>query len=426
MARPNRLLKLFPAQESIDFQPTEFFNELTTLISCYRTPQGRQNIKESEVTRKIELIVQNQTGITISIVVDDIGPAMQAPFINKNNVLWDDTFREFMNNQDIVKSIHDLGTTIHGSVNLRTGKVTGYWSDIPISIYMPEYWLTGSRYTPEETAAAFLHELGHAFTFFEYISRTTTTNQVLSLMSKGLMGAVDAPQREAILMSVKTKLALKDFDVKELSLYKNSDIAEIVVITEVTQRARSELGWNIFDINSWEALSDDYASRYGAGRYLISALAKDNRGITSRSLPVYLGVEAIKLICVGLAPFTGLASFYVFLAMAITDCEQEGVYSTPSTRLQRIRSTLVLRTKDLKVGKEEIKSILEDIEIIDGILNTVHERRQFFGVVLDFLIPSLHKARDLRMLQKNLEKLSTNDLYVKAAELRTMAATAKA
>lgn len=404
------------AIESIEFQSPMFFKELTVAFEALKG-EKKEDIGNSEAAVNVIRIVKHYTGLNIGVDFGAYEPCVDIPAVDKNNPLINSFIRNYVSSADGLKMIANAEGVARGTVSLKTGKVSGVFSEMPAKIYMPVDMLAGNKYSAGEIAAIFLHEVGHLITYCEYISRSVTTNQVLAGMAKSLDGSGTIEEREAVFIGVKKALNLSQLDTKKLAQSTSRKTAEVVVITSVTRECESELGSNVYDFSSWEMLADQYVTRFGAGRDLATALDKLYRGtwnISFRSLPAYLAFEAFKLLTLVIAP-----------AIAVTlmgmDGAGDGTYDRPGARLKRVRNQIVENLKREKLSKDDQQRLAADLEAVDEVLASINDRRQFFGVLWDAISPASRRAYNQERLQRELEDLATNDLFVKAAELKQLA-----
>lgn len=419
MTIPKLLDRFSVANESIDFQGESFLRELeAAFTSVYGAAE--KDISDHEGILMAQRAIKNRTGLTVTLDIGVYEPMVEIPSLDKNNILVNSFLREYVTSSDGMRMIDNADGVVKGSVNLRTGKVTGIFCDIVSPIHLPKARfktkvesLTEKMLTPLEMAAITLHEVGHLLTYYEYISRSVSTNQVLAGLSKALDNSSSASERETVLVSVKKHLKLKDLDVQKLSTSNDKKVVEMVVVTNSVKQARHELGSNIYDYSTWEFLADQYANRHGAGRHVVTGLEKIYRciwNISFRSTPVYLAIEALKMIML----FTPLIQFSA-IAISI-DQEGDGTYDTPEARFRRIRNDIVecMKRSDLPTGDKQ--RLIADLAVIDEVLENVNDRRQWIGAVID-LWPSLRKARNQEIFQKELEDLAVNKLFEKHIEL---------
>jgi hypothetical protein len=200
-----------------------------------------------------------------------------------------------------------------------------------------------------------------------------------------------------------------------------------VIITSYAKELQSEIGSNVFDINGWEQMADQYAARQGAARAFVTFLDKAYREdgtIKYRNMFTYLFVEAVKLAGVILTPFTfGISTaFAALMCMNDSVSDSDTIYGTLKTRYGRMRDQLVAELKEKDTDDERQKALAQDIQVLDDLLSDFKERQQLLGYVMDFLSPIHRKRISQEKLQRELEQLAHNDLFVRAANLKQLGA----
>lgn len=401
--------------EGLAFQNKNFHAELTMAIeSCRGMTQSQ--VLESNLDTRLAGIIDHYLNMKFSFDFGTFGPAVLPPMINRNNVMIMSMHRNYHSSADGIRLIKTASGAISGSLDLRTGKASGIFSQIVSRVYLPIIDIINpSRFTPGELAATLLHEIGHIWWYFYFISFTATTNQVIAGVSKGLDGSDDINGRIAILTTAQKELNLPDLKPEELAKSKNKTIIETVIVTNAVLKSRSLIGSDIYDQTSWEALSDQFAQRWGAGLDLVTALDKLYRGsfnIAYRNMFVFMFYEAVKIAMMFVLPAISL--------LLIAADARPDAYDTPEARIKRIRDQMVEQAKDKKLPAELITRVLEDIDHIDSILESINDKRQLLAVFGDVVIPSMRNSRKQEMLQKDLEALAFNDLFIKSSELKQL------
>ncbi len=406
-------LILNPALEAISFQPTSFFNELTLCYEALRKVPAK-DLPEHEMVSTINKTVKRFTGLSVVLEIGSHDPAIQLPPMNKNNVLINNMRRNFLSSNDGISMIENSDKVVSGYVDLKRSMVSGVFSDVSAPIYMPAKMFTGTQDTSEEMAAVMIHEIGHFFTLFEHFSMTATTNQCLAGIARSLDGT-EVQYRISALAAARKKFNLKDFDENVLAK-QDSKVVEVAFISSMAQESTSVLGRNVYDMSSFEYLSDQFVARHGASRHLATALSKIYAGsynISYRGTIGYLTIEAIKI-----ALFCYLPHLSVML-MAM-DGQGDGTYDVPGARLKRVRNQVLEALKDTGLSKAEVEELTADKIAIDECMAQFDDRRQLIGVLYDFLWPGANKDRKFKKLQQDLEDLAANELFAKAAEWRTL------
>lgn len=416
------------ALESIDYQDLDFFNDLVGAFTDLKK-LSKQELSSPEAGQLLAGVIKNHTGMTIIPVLAELGPSVFVPRVSRNNPLINDYIRSQIPNADGVKLINETKGFSRGSVNLQTGRVSGVFAELEVEIYFPEWVIKSSQFSAEECAAAILHELGHIFVYFECLVRTVRTNQVLAGVTRALDGSASQKERETIILSAKQALSLKTLDISELSRVTNSKVVEAVVVSSLIEESRSELGSNIYDANNFEFLADQYAARHGAGRHMVTffdKIHKSSKDMSTRSLSKYLYMEVIKsALLVGTVAFlptvAGPIIGAIYLLMVANDNQWDTEYDRPLIRVKRIRNEMIEAQKNPKIPPAQLKEMLEDVKVIDGLLADMNDRLQWFDLVLRYMSPSFRNRIDAEVLQQQLESLVANDLFSRAAELKTLA-----
>lgn len=436
--------KLFnPALEAINFQTGAFRSEMISIYGDMRaqTP-AEMRAKDNPVAADLARCVKHYTGLSVAFNIADDEPSVWVPQITRNNVLIPNFYKKYYDDADGKKLIKDAeGGVCRGTVNIKTGKVTGAFQDITSIINMPVGMIKNQNYTLEELTAITLHECGHVFTYYEYLSRSVTTNQVLAGLARSLDGTEGPAVRESVIMSAKTALGLNSIDPKELAKTKDNSTISIVIVTAIIKETASELGSDIYDLNNFEFLSDQFATRQGAGRDLVTGLDKLHRQYGDSGYhPTWMFVigEILKLTVIigsimligAVAVTAGAAPAFGALFMTLnlwtwaigSSSLPTPLYDRTNMRFSRVRNQLVVALKDRGIDAERSKMIREDIAAIDLITDQVKDRQAWLNVAWTFIFKSQGTRLRTEKLQADLEKLATNNLFIKAAELKELIA----
>lgn len=427
----NNFVAKHSSMESIDFQKgSMFFKELTLAFTELQKVKDQKKLKVETAGDLVHDIIKEHTGLNIYLDIDEHEPCVEIPGLNKNNILINSEMKSFVNSRDGIRMIKDAKTVLKGTVDLMNSKVTGIFTQMKTTMHLPVHMFMSDKYLPEEIAAITLHETGHIFTYCEFMSNSTTNNFVLLGVCKALESATSVKEKETIFTVAKNEINLKDIDPEALSKMDNKT-AEMVVLSNVIKETKSISGANFYDQNAWEYLCDQFAARHGAGRYLVTALEKIFRNygnISFRSGPSYVFFEALKLM---LAMLTILAAMYLpgvinvlgmlTLFLFSRDGDGHSSYDRPIARLNRIRHQIIENLKDKSLTKEEINALTSDLDLIDSTLKNGEDKRQLISILLDFVIPTFSKRKSEVELQKELEELAANELFVKAANFKQLA-----
>jgi len=288
-------------QETIDQQSDAFKKALMIKLEDYINLSEKDLLDTAE-SKDLADIIKSFTGMSVHVQFSKLATHMVPLDVKANNILINKAVRKWFTNSVGMAAINAGKGTTSILVDLEKGKITGALTEYRFTLNIGTEVMNG-KFTTGELAAIILHEVGHAFTYLEYIVRAITTNQVMEGVAKELAGTNDIKKREAILVSAKQALRLKDLDAASLAACEDNKVVEYTLISSTITEPDSQSGSSIYDENSFEMLADQYAARNGAGRDLVTALDKLHKSrqvkyISYRSTGEYLFVEALKVVMI--------------------------------------------------------------------------------------------------------------------------------
>jgi hypothetical protein len=423
------LTDLIASLEAIEYKKDPIlFRELTDIFERRR----RKDLSKEEVCAAVAKSVKGHTNILIKLNIDqseEIDVYVYSPRIDKNSPLlaeWSSTIRE--ENSDYFT---EAGMGLHkkkleriGYVNRMAGTVHGAFEVLLSNVHITKELLDGPALIPEEIAAVILHELGHVFTSFETLGQVVSTNFALAALAERLVETKDIPRRVEILKLAQKHIMFKDLDIADASKIEKKDKLCVVLLDAKIREIRSHTGLSVYDENGWEFLSDQFATRQGAGRWLITGLDKLHRADGAQE---YLGSAGrfftyimqilltffFSALTVGLFPI-------VMITLGFLTSPNGGTYDSTDARFKRVRNDMVNALKSPKLDRMAKADILEDIKVIDEITSKM---RPFYGI-WDWLYlnvyPKHKRELNQKTLEQELEKLGSNDLYIKAAQFANL------
>ena len=411
---------LIPGMESIVYQNNAFHKELSSYFKSlfsFVADYGQEATLEDLAPHAVQLseIIKHRTNLAVDIEFQYFGTFVQPPQILKNHVMFNELTRKYSNGNQAVDALNKSGGLLGGTVDLRAATVGGFFAEVTSTIYIPvvEFFYT-LKVTPEEAAAIILHEIGHIFLVFEFITTTTSAAVVMHQVSKDWISSTPK-ERKYFLTSISKAMEISngDLDPEALSTVNDSKVVESIVFSNVVSARRSELGTAAYDMVNYEALADDFALRFGAGRHLVTALEKIDRHydtLSYRTLPGYMVMEVLKvLMFIGLGPIV-----MIFLALD----KDNANYDRPIDRLRRIRDGITARLKDKNLTAKVREELVEDIRIIDITMERYSDRRQWSTLFMEMFGNTFaSKRRNQTLFYRELEAMANNPLYARAAEL---------
>lgn len=415
--------KLKIAMEAISFQSDALFKEVTGFFEDMRS--AGKSAAKVDGFKALEAILKRHTKAKVVITglgfdtpkEDKYSMMVDPPMVNANNPVFASIVKSFIGEPNDVAALKDNTKILNAWIDLDKNQVGGYYAELPIKIYVPldiVFFLS-----PEETAAVLLHEFGHAMVGFENMTRTITTNYALKTIHDSIARSDSSDKREHILMDIKQALKLRDLDPRELAKYTDTTTVQVAILNDAIAASRSELGSNIYDGVGFEYLADQYAARCGAQRALVTALDKTNRisgndALAYRSTARNFMMESLKLSML-IVPF-----LYPISMLMIASDAASNTYDRPKVRLQRIRDQIVEELKQKNITPERIKQLKDDIILVDGVISEVSGRAQVFDAIAKVFNSDIRQRFKAEKFQQQLERLGSNDFFVKARELQTL------
>ena len=424
--------------EAIAFQDKAFFEELTAAVAAVSAMEKpKRSDKEvskffaSKEVNEIVAVIKKHTNISIKLDTKDYesGPAIYLPAFNKNHIFHGTSIRKDFEEELITDAKSILAkmksTAAMGSVDMINNKVSGIFAEVeykmllPITLFFKEnYAYQPIFFTSEEYAAVILHEVGHAFTTLEFMDRTLTTNQVLAGISSALISK-NPTTKEVVFSTAATMMTMSPTQKKAIDSVKTDKEAAVILLACAIDKSESELGKSIYDVASCEQLADQYSARCGTGRHMVIALDKLHSGDMKNPGGMASAMRAMLFFIITMMATHGFAIF-IYLLLTLVISKDYDIYDNFHARIRRIKEQLIHRLKSENIENDERDSLVLEIEEIDKILATATDELDTYEKIAYYLKPSYRNAHKYELLQKELEQMASNALFVKAAKLETL------
>lgn len=425
--------RLFPMPEvSLEgFSPSKsvlFRMELINAISECRE-EGKFDDK------RFSDIIKRHTNLTVKVNLDVMSPQPNAyvipPKLDKNHPMINEYRRMFAQNTDGVNAINFAGGGVIGGVDFEAGKVSGVFAKLVSEIYITKgaFDRYGSlTLTPAELTGMLIHEVGHVMVYFATLGQTFRTAFILDGFVREAMKVNEPSARFKLMKEFEEETGVTISDKNTVSESENAGAITTVILSDIVESSRSQFGTTLYDMRSWESLSDQYAARQGCSADLATALDKlmviyepmYYRG-TFKYLMVEIGkaLGILLLVTANLLLMNIIGLLVVFVMLSASPHERE--YDNPHERLTKLRNELIAQLKTKNIANERSDSLLADIETINRVMENIKDRHSFFEKF--WLVISPYTRRQVKMGKEiqELEKLVNNDIFVEAAKLKKLA-----
>tara|TARA_Y100001956_G_scaffold82973_1_gene107700 strand:- start:109196 stop:110518 length:1323 start_codon:yes stop_codon:yes gene_type:complete len=426
--------------EALAQQSDRFFRDLTTKAAALKGEfvDGKiQSNSQYHAFMKyldIDSLVRKATGMNVKFTVYS-SPYENAyctvPNIKRNHVLNNNFLRTATDTSDINKILSDAKNdynTLKGSIDHRNCKVSGFYSKVPFEIGVASAKLYNKP--PEQIAATWLHELGHAWYYLAFLHCT--------LASNFYMGAIRQARTGEDITKVVTYLADEDLlryaniDIDSLS-EKLDDEVEIKIYSSLFQCVQADINADVYALSASEQMADEFVSKHGASlhqaRNMTSYYEDESRNKASTHyinalLDIRNTVGAI--LGVGIAFVIPQFIGYSIIVGVITAMgswlnsdvgSQVNGYDRPRERMDKLYQGAIQRSRDPKISKEEKQSLVKTIREIDSIRKEYKDYWEYGTIFWSLFSASKRHTLQSRTMQLNIEKLASNSLFQYSNEL---------
>lgn len=398
--------------ESILRTNGNFFKELTEAVQRLRDGKkyDTKAIKESMIPSVIRL----HTGINVEFDIQggDEAYCVCYPLTNFNSIL--PQFSEGSHNK-IGTIIEYTGKEFKGRINEVEGKVSGDFSKIAVPVVIGIQLINHDSFlTPEECAAVLIHECGHAFQTFQYMNQIAFGCAMVATTARNILDSDSYREREVLVKKLEDAIGTdKTFNMADLIENPKPGL-DVVMVSRYMRSLPYKTLQVLYDNRLAEQHADTFVVRHGGAQALATGIDKIQAKYKNygKANPIaHFFAETARL-------FT-----YLLLAPGIVDIlfynASPRRYDNPKDRIEYMKLQLI---EDLKrVPKNDEKNrqtILSDIAVVEGLLNKVHYRRdviQFFWDTVNVTGKDMKKEEEL---QKSLERMLYNDLFLKATQFK--------
>lgn len=437
-------MAIIASMERIHIQTDDFGKKLEgmiTLITAEIDDSNKKNYNKHPLVETMAEYIHLRLGLKVKFMTASENIAAILPFYpNKNHIFLDPYFRKngfsIKEQEKIIKELDGK----RGWVNLVTARVGGFFSEYVNPVYMNFYQLYKTHgLTPGEITGILLHELGHGFNACYYADRTDETNQVLAAIFRRISSHKEADNVDYVYQEIK-KLT-SDVTKADVDGFINGSVViqgtKLFKIT--TEVVKSQLLNDVYSRTAFEEGSDAFASRFGYGKDLavgLSKISKDNpesgnsrhliMSITTSIIYIVVFMLAISGILLAGAGVGALAiatlniqllCSLIFYGMtkALSDGGRDMTYDRLKQRYVRIRQEQIELIKDPDFPKQQMQDALDAIEVIDLQIERAKDFHALPGMIGNLIFR--HGVNEMD-IQKSLEKLASNDLFIHAATFK--------
>ncbi len=437
------------SKEMISYQDKSFGNKLTYIFDLVKgllnEKPGLTNInlvdnlkadKNIPLDEYVRNLITEYTNLNVEVLLSSgiPGAIMVFPF-NRNHVFLPEMIRDNYYIKDEKKILKE-SVGLKGSVDLKNGKVEGIFTTYKHTLYLDlKLLLSKLNLTGAQVTAIVLHEIGHAFTYYEYANRLAQTNELLAQLAFDIHNGDNSPEkREYIFKDIGATLQLSSEEVADL--YNSND--KYILSSKIYKLYVKEIGKmskiSKYDETNSEALADNFAVRQGYAKELVTALDSMYKGSPYQSdltFALFWASEliwdfvVIPVLILSFISSGALVAGTVFMLAMIAAYIAGGsvafkdmTYDELKQRYNRIRLGAIGALKNTDLNKDEVRDIIEQLDIIEGIVDNTKGYLPIKEHVMNVLNPFSWSINKEIQKQQNLEELGSNQLFIHSAKLR--------
>lgn len=399
-----------------------------------------KDIKGSDLYKNIpgikllEDTVFNRFGIKVKFVHSSKTYMAVLPMlVNKFHIFLNDVlhgFKGIKEQEAVLKGWEDK----KGYVDLENAVVSGIFSTYDHLLFMNLPLLIGDiKLTAKELSSILIHEIGHLFNNYEFANRIERTNEVLLNLSHELKDNNDIKKIEVIYKQYLDLTGSKE-DLDLFTSGKTRVVIGTILFKKHFQYVTSQWQHGKNDQTGSEVSADVFAARLGYGNELIKALDKINKtnGVTEllesadnmiliSMVIVPCAYIALLLLLGSITPAVMVTVFFggIFLSLAnrLGADSIDMTYDTIKVRYIKIREQYIDILKNSELSTADAQHILEQIYSMDAIIKGAKEYNLFITKVGNILFSKHRAAVNDIALQRLIEELAHNELFLKSAEL---------
>lgn len=332
-----------------------------------------------------------------------------------------------------------------GTIDLRNGRVSGIYSEIPMDVFFSVAFLVptpkGNMFAPEEIASVLIHEFGHGVMYLRYLGGTVISNIVVAEIVRLIQADADPVIVRDVIKVAEQKTGYKLKDLGTID--KNTDplIIQQVVMAEMIERIRSDLGTKYYDARAFEFVADQFAARHGGAAYIVQALDRMYRECGYRPLEYSSSMvhfaaalaDNIKVIfgvvgagfTYGIAAALAVGAISVAAGIAIatvfTILGGGDIYDDVPNRFKAMRRELIASSKDQNLTQAQRTQIIREIQMIDDVMSNIQEAKFGPGFFNGFFAGVFTGKTAQMKFMRQLEELGNNRLFEISNQLQAKA-----
>lgn len=423
------------ALESIDFQVKDKCVKRLEIIfdDIHQQIVEKHTLTERDIKAFCDLIqaeLRARFKMKNLVFVIHESPSLNAyaipPDITKSSIMYK-TYYGMGNQAGDGKLLLDKVNSAVGTVNSKDATVGGIFTEVKATCAITSGVLLTTDMASLEKIALIMHEMGHIFTYLETLSYTFGTCFILTDTMARLNKAKSQEEKVKIYRNVEKQTGLEVKDIDILVNNEDESLSMVSIFKTLIDGTRSEYGSSIYDMCSFESLSDQFAARMGLTVHLAKALdtilrdSMDGDSFTGDFSIWIMNIVRWVAVIVSAVVMPVLGGILIFLELLVLMISPfERVYDKPGERIKRLRNEVVFQMKESTLSPAHRETLKQDLDFIDGILEHIEDKENYVEKVWLFFSANSRDQKEKRLLLQDLQELTNNNLFASANILKTL------
>ena len=411
--------------ESIAVQSGKLHEKISEMITELRADGSytTESIKKSMISQ----VIKRETGLNTVLNIEKrfgVNAAVWLPTLDNNHpfisaYLGGNGYAAFNGTAgDIIDALEK--NNISGKVDTKNCTVSGTFSKYETTVVVGYELISDLRFTAREVSAIILHELGHLFTYYQFLGTSVHGAVVTGLISKGVMETQDYESRLKVIKKAEAHLGIEGINAEKYASNGGKGL-DVVLLTKYAKRIYETSGHQMYDLRNTEQLADTFAIRHGAGADLVTALNKIYKQFGDRSTVsavTHVFVELMK-VCLWLLSLLVLPITTLVLTVFLSPMQFK-IYDDPKARTTFAKRQLIEELKNPKLPAKRRLEVLNDIETIEAVEAELNDRRTLYTVIWENFSSLGRRSVKEEDYEKKLEAMLYTDIYTRANQIKTL------
>lgn len=416
-----KLSKYMPSMEGIVKKVNPSFK--TELIKSCKVLLSNKELSDKLIDKSNLLTVINRhTGLSLSLKIDKGTNKLSIkPF---DNSYVSSKLKEFdkYKGKGIDKVLSEIDKVFNGNVDLTKGIVTGELAKVEVSLTIGSDFIGSNKVHEEELATLIVSKIGFIFAHLELFTRSVKTN-IRTLILPDIILNVPKEQRISVIKKINKS---SGYDSKQTKIFEETDSKETIIYTLIAAdgaRCKIETGYQLFDVRGLNELAEDYVSNVGLGIPLAVMSEKGILGADALDVILEVLFATIHSLMMGFIvalalgfgtalPFALSAFISIVVATLVFLFSTQNLWTGNNSSIFNIKN-IILSLK----GKSNFITTLDMVEKILPSKETLNKLTIFFN---NQMLPWGRRKLNAIESQRELDKMVSNELFVRASKLKAL------